>query len=159
MMRRQAQMISMWRLLAFGLVVFVQYFGQVMEATHGQIKVMKEENEVMKIRPPIGPPPYWNCETRGWNTALEDWIQLLNEFILLNFIFPIFSLLIMNFVAIVLFLVIVHDTRFITLTEGTTSFDIVSGGRIYLFDNSCIQLVRLVVSDSYCSFRGDCLYV
>ncbi|CAH9066925.1 unnamed protein product [Cuscuta epithymum] len=95
-------MIWIWRLFVFGLVVLVRYLGPEKEANHGNIKVLNEEDEVMKIRPPPEPPP---CRkgVRDQNIALEDWIQPLNKFILLNFILPIFRLFTNKFVVVAFF--------------------------------------------------------
>ncbi|CAH9097090.1 unnamed protein product [Cuscuta europaea] len=123
-------MIGIWRLFAFGLVVLVRYVGQEMEANHGQIRVLKEEDEAMKIWPPSEPPPCWKWVIRGRNTALEDWFQRLNKLILLKFIVPIFNLFSKKFVAIILLLVFDHGNKFFTLIEGSAKFDIVSGGWI-----------------------------
>ncbi|CAH9130444.1 unnamed protein product, partial [Cuscuta epithymum] len=132
-------MTGIWRLFAFVLAVLVRCLGQEMEANHVQIKVLKEEDEVMKIRPPPELPPCRKGVTRDRNIALEDWIQPLNKFIVLNFIFPIFRLFTMKFVDVGLFFVFAYGCRFFTLTEGSARFDIVGGGRIYFFSSRCIK--------------------
>ncbi|CAH9081129.1 unnamed protein product [Cuscuta europaea] len=84
---RRLMWIGMWRRLAFGLVVFVQSFGQEMEATHGHIQVKKEEYEVMETHPPPDLPPWRNCTTRVWKTVLPFLVFYFQSSLFYHFYF------------------------------------------------------------------------